>query len=164
MEVRARELVSGWLADALRASDRAAAELAAGARDGGGVEPGLASPALLRGLAARLLRRERPVLELEAHNSEEFCAAGRAALAAGRAALRDFEADRWDDESGWCSVTLSGPEGSLSSLLLLQRDPSSSSFQRIPPPPPQGSNRLLLLLLSVLLFPLAGSLAFFRIT
>lgn len=97
LESRARGLVSAWARQALRESEDALEQQLELGRDAGaGTAEGK-----LRRLAGQLLRRERPVLELELRSSQEFCAAGAQALAQGPAAREAFEAERWDDETGW---------------------------------------------------------------
>ncbi|CAJ1338644.1 unnamed protein product [Effrenium voratum] len=86
LELAARRLVGSWLRQALDAS--AAAERQLHDRD--------LPPELCR-LAAQLLQRERPVLELELQATERFCNAA----SQSPNELREFVAEYWTEEGGW---------------------------------------------------------------
>jgi len=106
LEVRARRLVAEWLRRALHDSDTAMSKhqdkLVTGI-DGKCSK----QHQHLHELAERLLRRERPVLELELRACDEFVAeAAKVLQASSRDGGADsrraaFEAEQWDDETGW---------------------------------------------------------------
>jgi len=112
LEARARGMVVDWLREALRDADKASERLRASleAEDS---DPSQAIELSLQRLALRLLRLERPVLELELEASEAFgddvVSLGISPWALGDDALTGPDRDvlfqlkdkYWTDETGW---------------------------------------------------------------